>query len=128
MVLGCEKQAEPRAHVGELPPMRPMAQLKPAQPARTPITAQPAEPVKAPTTEPVAVKPTREPRPLIEEPKAEAQTKPTLTYTIRKGDTLWSIAKKHLGSGTRWKEIVAVNPGLHPARLIPGRKIYLPTE
>lgn len=31
------------------------------------------------------------------------------TYTIKKGDCLWNIAKEKLGSGTRWKEIYEAN-------------------
>jgi nucleoid-associated protein YgaU len=31
------------------------------------------------------------------------------TYTLKKGDTLWSIAQKYLGSGTRWREIANLN-------------------
>lgn len=29
--------------------------------------------------------------------------------TIKKGDTLWSIARKQLGSGTKWKQIYSLN-------------------
>ena len=32
------------------------------------------------------------------------------TYTVVKGDCLWNIAAKHLGSGARYTEIVALNP------------------
>lgn len=31
------------------------------------------------------------------------------SYTIKSGDTLWNIAKKKLGSGSRWKEIYNAN-------------------
>lgn len=31
------------------------------------------------------------------------------TYTVKKGDTLWNIAKEQLGTGTRYKEIVSAN-------------------
>lgn len=33
----------------------------------------------------------------------------TITHTVCKGDTLWGISKKYLGSGTRYKEIMTVN-------------------
>ena len=56
-----------------------------------------------------------------------APTKAT-TYTIKKGDTLWSIAKKYLGDGQRWRDIVAANPGLVPAKLRVGQKITLPQK
>lgn len=38
----------------------------------------------------------------------------TVTHTVKHGETLWSIAQKHLGSGTRYKEIVRLNPDLPP--------------
>lgn len=33
----------------------------------------------------------------------------TKTYTIKKGDTLWAISKKHLGKATRYPEIYKLN-------------------
>jgi len=49
-------------------------------------------------------------------------------YTVVKGDTLWGIAKRHLGSGKRWQEIQALNPGVNPAKLMPGQKLLLPAN
>ncbi|MBR1532709.1 MAG: LysM peptidoglycan-binding domain-containing protein [Eubacterium sp.] len=40
--------------------------------------------------------------------RAKTSTKPK-TYTIKKGDTLWAIAKKYLGSGNKWKTIYNAN-------------------
>jgi nucleoid-associated protein YgaU len=50
----------------------------------------------------------------------------TQMYTIRRGDTLWGIAERRLGSGQRWREIADLNPGLDPARLSIGQEIVLP--
>ena len=47
-------------------------------------------------------------------------------YTVRQGDTLWSIAKNHLGNGSRWREISNVNGGLKPEQLKVGSAIVLP--
>jgi nucleoid-associated protein YgaU len=46
-------------------------------------------------------------------PAPAAPPKPAVrTFTVRKGDTLWSIAVRALGDGQRWREIVARNPSL----------------
>lgn len=47
-------------------------------------------------------------------------------YTVQDGDTLSEIAQRELGSSRRWREIVAANPGLDPAKLRLGSKIRLP--
>lgn len=48
------------------------------------------------------------------------------TYTVRRGDTLWSIASSQLGDGQRWRDIVAANPGLNPHKLAVGQQIVIP--
>lgn len=40
--------------------------------------------------------------------RSETQSS-TKNYTIKKGDTLWEIAEKYLGSGTKWREIYDLN-------------------
>lgn len=34
---------------------------------------------------------------------------PAKTYTVRKGDTLWTIAQKQLGNGDKWKDLKNIN-------------------
>ncbi len=49
-----------------------------------------------------------------------------LRYEIQEGDTLESIARKHLGRKSKWPEIMKANPGLKPERLRPGQNILIP--
>ena len=48
------------------------------------------------------------------------------SYTIRKGDTLWSIALRVYGNGQRWQDIAAMNGINNPARLPIGKTLVLP--
>lgn len=50
------------------------------------------------------------------------------TYVIQKGDTLSKIAKKKLGSASRWKEIYELNKDIikNPNKIYPKQKIKLP--
>ena len=48
------------------------------------------------------------------------------TYTIQKGDTLWSITVRCLGDGRRFREILAANPGLNASKLAVGQTINIP--
>jgi LysM repeat protein len=47
------------------------------------------------------------------------------TYTVRAGDSYYTIAKKELGSASRWKEIERLN-GISPEDLHVGQVIKLP--
>ena len=50
-------------------------------------------------------------------------------YIVVEGDSLWSIAKKQLGSGTRHKEILALNPQIKKDEpLAIGTKLKMPTK
>lgn len=46
-------------------------------------------------------------------------------YTVKKGDTLWAIAAKFLGSGARYKEIMELN-GLTSDVIYSGQKLVIP--
>lgn len=50
------------------------------------------------------------------------------TYTVAKGDSLWRIAEKQLGEGTRWAEIYQANRDLiqDPNRIQVGQVLTIP--
>jgi|SRR5688572_13348409 len=48
------------------------------------------------------------------------------SYTVKKGDTLFSIAKASYGNGNQWQKIAGANPGLSPATLKAGQRIVVP--
>ena len=49
-------------------------------------------------------------------------------YVIQKGDTLWKIAEKHYGNGSKYTAIVAANKEVikDADKIFPGQKIRLP--
>ena len=51
----------------------------------------------------------------------------TTTYTVVEGDSLWSIAERFLGSGTRYTEIKAAN-GLSSDTIYPGQVLIIPSS
>ncbi|MEU9921862.1 N-acetylmuramoyl-L-alanine amidase [Streptomyces griseoluteus] len=52
----------------------------------------------------------------------------TSTYTVTKGDTLWSIAASRLGDGARWREIANVNRLKNADDIAVGQKLKLPKK
>jgi len=51
-------------------------------------------------------------------------------YVVREGDSLWTISKKTLGKGSRWREIHAINLDRLPAAdaVRPGMVLRIPTD
>ena len=47
-------------------------------------------------------------------------------YTVKKGDSLWKIAKEHLGDGNRWKEIQTLNAFADDCIIYPDQVLKLP--
>ncbi len=46
-------------------------------------------------------------------------------YTVKKGDTLWAIAQRYLGSGTKYKEIKVLN-ALNSDTIYPNQVLKIP--
>jgi nucleoid-associated protein YgaU len=90
--------------------------------------AAPAAPSPSPTASVTTQAPTTvhtTPRPAARAPAAPAKP----THTVRRGETLWSIAEQYLGSGRRYPEIVSLNRKLlhgQPGFLRPGWVLTLP--
>ncbi len=47
-------------------------------------------------------------------------------YTVKKGDTLYSIARNVYGDASKYKEIIRANPGIDPNKIKVGQKLNLP--
>jgi hypothetical protein len=50
------------------------------------------------------------------------------THTVVKGDTLWEIAKKYLGDGTKYKQLAAINNISNPDLIYVGQVIKLSSD
>lgn len=49
--------------------------------------------------------------------------------TVQRGDSLWKLAQQNLGRGSRWPELLALNPRIaNPGQIKAGAQIYLPTR
>lgn len=57
--------------------------------------------------------------------QVNGKTESTTEYTVKKGDSLWKIAKAKLGNGNRYKEIMTAS-GLKNDLLKVGQKIKIP--
>ena len=57
------------------------------------------------------------------------QNTPAKVYIVKEGDSLWKIAESQLGNGTRYKEILKLNPKISENdNLIVGAKLNLPAK
>lgn len=63
-----------------------------------------------------------------EEPRETENPPQTSTYTVKKGDCLWNIAKKLLGNGARYTEIYDLNRDKikNPNLIYPGQVLTIP--
>ena len=62
-------------------------------------------------------------------PQPRPTPPPPKTYTVKSGDSLWAIAKRILGDGSRWQEIYNANVnviGKNPNLIYPGQVLRIP--
>ena len=113
-LLGCQKKAPTTTEL-EVPPM-PAAELAP-EPGQPDMTETAVE--EAPV-QPAGTDTTGAPAP------SAGQEQAARTYTVRKGDTLYSIARKFYGDQRRHKDIVKANNLTDPNKIFPGQVLKIP--
>ncbi len=61
--------------------------------------------------------------------EADTSDDPTF-HTVEKGDTLWAIAEKTLGNGSKYNAIFEANRPMlsHPDKIYPGQTLRIPQE
>ena len=61
--------------------------------------------------------------------EADTSDDPTF-HTVEKGDTLWAIAEKTLGNGSKYNVIFEANRPMlsHPDKIYPGQVLRIPAE
>jgi nucleoid-associated protein YgaU len=110
------------------------APQKPALTLSAPAPRAPAVHAAAPAAaapklllpaKPVPARPSLAPR--------AAPTAPFINYPsgsqirIQPGDSLWKLARRHLGSGSRWSDLLAANPAISdPNHIQPGAVLVVP--
>lgn len=109
-LVGCQQQEKEGLAEVPPPPAYDEAAFDPVQVEPAPTPAAPA------TVEPA-------PQPVEPAPTAPAAGQ---TYTVKKGDTLWSIAERIYGDPRRMQDIVRVNNIQNPDQIYAGQELILP--
>ncbi|KEO53062.1 peptidoglycan-binding protein LysM [Thioclava pacifica] len=62
------------------------------------------------------------------ETEDDADTADATFHTVKKGDTLWAIAEKTLGNGSKYQAIFEANKPMlkHPDKIYPGQVLRIP--
>jgi nucleoid-associated protein YgaU len=62
-------------------------------------------------------------------PIARPSTPALHTIIVQRGDSLWKLAQHNLGKGSRWPELLALNPRIaNPGHIKAGAQLYIPTR
>jgi LysM repeat protein len=114
-------------HVTPAQPVAPVIRVTPTQPSPLGVApSQPAPPV-------VEAGPLHPPTAAVTPAKPAAAIAPAAqpklnVVVVKPGDSLWKLAVENLGKGTRWRELLTVNPTIVDAnRIDAGSQIFLPS-
>jgi 5'-nucleotidase/UDP-sugar diphosphatase len=133
ILAGCEnKKNQPQARAEQPQPSLEQMDKAPAK-AKTPSwdTSAPAASSPRPTAAVTKVStPPAQPTPSVKtaDESLEPASAAGRTYIVQKGDTLYKIAKKFYGDGSKWKKIWEANRNRvpDPNRLKEGTRLIIP--
>jgi len=101
---------QPRPYVGPVIPKAPSGDLRVAPGA----PAAPSSPMRAPRAAPAL-------------PSISAIHGKVRVIAVKPGDSWWKLSREFLGRGSRWQELLALNPGgENPDVLAAGREVLIP--
>jgi len=103
-------------------PLSDLPGISSSAPLAAPVTSKPA-------SAPVSVPAVRPPEPTFHRtaPGREPALRAAGSVRVARGDSLWKLARRHLGSGTQWRQLAALNPQLtNPDLIRVGQWIRLP--
>jgi len=120
--IGCAQQ--PKATQQQTAAASPVLDVQPVTASSpAPVYAPPVAPAQAApaAADPVAAQPAPATTQTPAAPAAGGQN-----YTVKKGDTLYHIAKEKYGDGKQWQKIASANPGVTPSSLRVGQTLVVP--
>ena len=141
LLTGCGTRIAPATPT--ITPSAPAEEEVPPPPTPTPLLSPPPEAVRpspqvtpSPTPRTTAQLPVQRhfPPQLLDDPAEELQAAETVsradTYTVNKGDCLWTIAEALYGSGADWRRLWAANREIveDPGLVWIGQVLKLPEE
>lgn len=128
LIAGCQQQQKPAATTPSVldvaAPPRAYHASAVGAPAATPPYMLP--PNAAPESAPLVALETQTPAPIPAAAVTPASKSAGSNYTVRKGDTLYRIAKAKYGDGKQWQRIAAANPGVSATSLHVGQTLVMP--
>ena len=128
LVGGCQSQQpkQPTAMASDsVMDVKPVKTVRPAYSSPQYVTP-PDEQMVAPVVTPVYAS-TPDPTAVLQGHKpARSDGAGPGKYKVKKGDTLYRIAKIEYGDGKKWTQIASANPGVTPQSLKVGQVIVVP--
>jgi 5'-nucleotidase/UDP-sugar diphosphatase len=92
----------------------------------TPAAAPAPEPMPLASATPVSSQSMAAPDTVMTQTPSAASSAGGSSYVIKKGDTLYKLAKEHYGDGKQWQRIASANPGVTPQSLKIGQTLIIP--